>query len=144
MNPQKYLKFSLELLLTFWVVRMTPGGLICSTPSPKLRVPPSVPSYNNRLHNYTDGYIYRFFKFSGISENRWVYIHFFSSVFRQLSKANLWPPKAAGNFVVFLTKFLKQMLQNFGILMSIYIYGHIYIFSKISRILGIYIYLYGH
>ena len=50
MNLQKYLKFSLELLLKFWVVRMTPGGLICSTPSSKLRVPPSVPSYNNCLH----------------------------------------------------------------------------------------------
>ena len=49
------------------------------------------------------------------------YIQFFLSVFGQISKANHWPPKAAGKFVVFLTKFLKQMLQNFGISMSIYI-----------------------
>ena len=40
---------------------------------------------------------------------------FFSSVFDPITKANLWPPKAAGNFVVFLAKLLKQMVQNLGI-----------------------------
>ena len=62
---------------------------------------------------------------------------FFSSVFDPITKANVWPPKAAGKFVVFWPN-SKQMVPKFRNLMSIYTNEHIYVFWKFSRIMGIY------
>ena len=48
-------------------------------------------------------------KFKNFEISMSIYM-FFSSVFDSISKANLWPPKAAEIFVMFLIKFIKQMI----------------------------------